>query len=67
KGYADSSTGSQQTNQRLSEQRAKAVVDALVGLHNISRDRFVKVEGMGGVDGFEKAYLNRMVLIEVAK
>lgn len=67
KGYADSSTGSQATNERLSQQRAHSVVDALVNKHGIARDRFVTIEGMGGVTKFDKAYLNRMALIEMVK
>ncbi len=67
KGYADSATGSAQTNQRLSEKRANAVVDELVNKHGINRSRFVTIEGMGGVAKYEKPYLNRMTLIEMVK
>lgn len=66
-GYADSATGSAQLNQRLSEQRAQAVVDALVNKYGISRDRFTTVTGMGGVAKYSKPYLNRMALIEMVK
>jgi len=65
-GYADSATGSAQLNQRLSQQRAEAVVNTLVNNHNIARDRFT-VNAAGGVAIYDKPYLNRMVMIEVMK
>lgn len=65
-GYADSATGSQEVNKRLSMQRAQAVVDALVGTYGISRDRMT-YDAVGGVSKFEKEYLNRMVQIDVVK
>lgn len=65
-GYADSKTGSAQRNQTLSEQRAQAVVDAFASEYNVSRDRFT-TRGVGGVDKFDKIYLNRMALIEVVQ
>lgn len=65
-GYADSATGSAQRNQQLSQQRAEAVVNALVSEHGIARDRFT-VNAQGGVAIYDKPYLNRMVMIEVVK
>lgn len=65
-GYADSATGSKELNQKLSEKRAQAVVDALVKTYNVDRDMFT-VEGRGGVDTLIPPYLNRMVLIEPVK
>ena len=62
-GFADKGTGSAKTNQTLSEKRAQAVYDALIA-EGISADRLEKV-GMGGTDPmFEKAYLNRVVILE---
>ena len=62
-GFADKGTGSAATNQTLSEKRAQAVYDALIA-EGISADRLEKV-GMGGTDPmFEKAYLNRVVILE---
>ena len=62
-GFADKGTGSVKTNQTLSEKRAQAVYDALIA-EGISADRLEKV-GMGGTDPmFEKAYLNRVVILE---
>ena len=62
-GFADKGTGSVKTNQTLSEKRAQAVFDALVA-EGIAPERLEKV-GMGGTDPmFEKAYLNRVVILE---
>lgn len=62
-GFADKGTGSAEINQKLSEARAQAVYDALVA-EGISADRLEKV-AMGGTDPmFEKAYLNRVVIME---
>ena len=62
-GFADKGTGSAKTNQTLSEKRAQAVYDALIA-EGISADRLEKV-AMGGTDPmFEKAYLNRVVILE---
>ena len=63
-GFADKGTGSVQTNQTLSEKRAQAVYDALVA-EGVNGSQLEKV-GMGGTDPlFEKAYLNRVVILEV--
>ena len=62
-GFADKGTGSAKTNQTLSEKRAQAVYDALIA-EGISADRLEKI-AMGGTDPmFEKAYLNRVVILE---
>ena len=62
-GFADKGTGSVKTNQTLSEKRAQAVFDALVA-EGSAPERLEKV-GMGGTDPmFEKAYLNRVVILE---
>lgn len=65
-GYADKATGTSTYNQELSAKRAKAVANALVEQFGISKDR-IATEGEGGVDKFQKIYLNRMVLVETAK
>lgn len=63
-GFADKGTGSAKTNQTLSEKRAQAVYDALVA-EGVNPNQLEKV-AMGGVDPmFEKAYLNRVVILEV--
>ena len=63
-GFADKGTGSAKTNQTLSEKRAQAVYDALVA-EGVNADQLEKV-AMGGTDPmFEKAYLNRVVILEV--
>ena len=62
-GFADKGTGSAAYNQTLSEKRAQAVYDALVA-EGVNPDQLEKV-GMGGTDPmFEKAYLNRVVIME---
>ena len=62
-GFADKGTGTVEINQKLSEARAQAVYDALIA-EGISADRLEKV-AMGGTDPmFEKAYLNRVVIME---
>lgn len=62
-GYADAATGSADYNKRLSIRRAEAVAKMLVEKHGIDKSRLA-VEGQGGVDKFQRIYLNRMVLIE---
>ena len=62
-GFADKGTGSAKFNQTLSEKRAQAVYDALVA-EGVNADQLEKI-GMGGTDPmFEKAYLNRVVILE---
>ena len=63
-GFADKATGSANFNQTLSEKRAQAVYDALVA-EGVNPSQLEKV-AMGGTDPmFEKAYLNRVVIMEV--
>ncbi|MBQ4057194.1 MAG: OmpA family protein [Bacteroidaceae bacterium] len=63
-GFADKGTGSVSFNQTLSEKRAQAVYDALVA-EGVNPNQLEKV-AMGGTDPmFEKAYLNRVVIMEV--
>ena len=65
-GYADKATGTSAYNQTLSAERAQTVANVLVEKFGISRDR-IATEAEGGVEKFQKIYLNRMVLIETAK
>ena len=63
-GFADKGTGSAAFNQTLSEKRAQAVYDALIA-EGVNPNQLEKV-AMGGTDPmFEKAYLNRVVIMEV--
>ena len=62
-GYADNATGSVALNDRLSAQRAQAVAKVLTDEFGISSSR-IATEGQGGVDKYEKVYLNRKVQIE---
>ena len=65
-GFADKGTGSVATNQTLSEKRTQAVYDALIS-EGVNASQLEKV-AMGGTDPlFEKAYLNRVVILEVKK
>lgn len=65
-GYADAATGTAEMNKAVSLKRAEAVADALNKTYGISRSR-ITTDAAGGVEKFEKDYLNRMVLIEVVK
>ena len=65
-GYADKGTGNASINKRLSEKRAKAVVDALVKNYGINASR-IKSDSKGDtVQPFAEGILNR-VSICVAK
>ena len=62
-GFADKATGTVAINQTLSEKRAQAVYDALIA-EGVNPSQLEKV-AMGGTDPmFEKAYLNRVVIME---
>ena len=61
-GYADSKTGTEAQNQRLSEQRAEAVANELVRL-GVSRDK-IEVRGAGGVNTLSTTENNRRVVVE---
>ena len=61
-GSADSATGSAATNERLSLARAKAVADYLV--KNGVPESKLNVKGIGGVDDYKPANLNRAVEIK---
>ena len=66
-GYADKKTGSVKRNQTLSEQRAKAVYDYLIGL-GVPASKLETVAN-GGVDPifFNNDVLSRTVIIKPAK
>ena len=61
-GYADTS-GSAETNMKLSERRAQAVADELVRL-GVKRER-IEVVAVGGVDTLKPAEWNRRATIEL--
>jgi OOP family OmpA-OmpF porin len=63
-GYADKGTGTVAGNQTLSEKRAQAVYDALVA-EGVNGDQLIKVANGGTDPMFEKANLNRVVILEV--
>ena len=62
-GYADSCTGSPSRNQALSEQRANAVADALVGM-GVDRSNII-VEGKGGVSELDPCSYNRRAVVTI--
>lgn len=62
-GAADSKTGSDAYNQKLSEARAQAVADELVNL-GVSRDN-IEVKSVGGVNDVTPYNLNRRAIIEL--
>lgn len=60
-GYADSKTGSEAINQRLSEARANAVAEELVKM-GVERDR-IEVQANGGVDTLTPYTYNRRATV----
>lgn len=62
-GYADSATGSAETNQKLSEARAAVVADELVKL-GVDRDMITTV-GRGGVDTLTPNSYNRRAIVNL--
>lgn len=64
-GYADNTTGSEATNERLSKARAEAVRDILVNEFDVPASR-LKVEYKGGVNNmfYDDAKLSRAVIVE---
>lgn len=64
-GYADNTTGSVATNERLSKARAEAVRDALVNEFNVNASQ-LKVDYKGGVNNmyYNDPALSRAVIIE---
>ncbi len=65
KGYADMYTGNERINKRLSENRAKAVYEALVNEFGIDKSKLI-VEDYGGVDNmfYDDNTLSRVVIFE---
>jgi outer membrane protein OmpA-like peptidoglycan-associated protein len=62
-GYADKSTGSVATNQKLSEKRAQVVYDALIA-QGVDAGQ-LELVGFGGIANmFGKDFLNRVVILE---
>jgi len=62
-GYADSATGNPEHNQWLSDERAKTVVEEVVGM-GVSRSKITNV-GKGGVDILSPFELNRRATVEI--
>lgn len=62
-GFADSKTGSAEYNQRLSQQRAEAVADALVQM-GVERGQ-IEVVAAGGVDTLNPFDYNRRAVVEI--
>jgi len=64
-GYADSATGKPDHNQWLSDERAKTVVEEVVGV-GVSRSKITAV-GKGGVDILSPFELNRRATVELER
>lgn len=64
-GYADSKTGTKAINQRLSEGRAKTVVNELVKM-GVSRDNITS-NANGGVNDLSPISYNRRATVEIAE
>lgn len=62
-GFADSKTGKAEYNQRLSQQRAEAVADALVQM-GVERSQ-IEVVAAGGVDTLNPFDYNRRAVVEI--
>ena len=62
-GFADSKTGSAEYNQRLSQQRAEAVAEALVQM-GVERGQ-IEVVAAGGVDTLNPFDYNRRAVVEI--
>lgn len=63
-GSADSATGSEGVNQRLSEQRMQYVYDLLVDKYGIPESRLIKKAEGDKNNRFSEPALNRTVIIE---
>jgi len=63
-GYADKQTGSKKVNQKLSEQRANKVYDALVNKFGVDATKLEVVANGDQQQPYGKAPLNRVVVIE---
>ena len=62
-GYADSATGNEEINQKLSEGRANAVADELVKM-GVDRSK-ITTQGHGGVDELSPVSFNRRATVQV--
>ena len=62
-GYADSATGNDEINNRLSQERADAVVEELVKL-GVDRDN-IETAAKGGVADLEPAPYNRRATVQL--
>lgn len=66
-GYADNTTGTAAINQRLSEQRAKAVADILINKFGISASRVTTKASGDTVQPFAEPAWNRVVIFTAVK
>lgn len=65
-GSADSSTGSVARNKQLSNQRAKAVADALTNRFGVDKAQ-LDVDALGGISSGGNPELDRVVIVEMKK
>ena len=65
-GLADSTTGNSEVNKRLSEQRAQAVKDFIVGKAGVKTKNIVRTSGLGETDAYgSRPESNRCVVVNV--
>lgn len=61
-GHADSATGTEKYNKKLSEKRAKAVYDYMIE-RGVNKDQ-LSFEGVGGVEMYNERNINRVVFVK---
>lgn len=65
-GLADATTGNSEVNKRLSEQRAQAVKDFIVGKAGVKAKNIVRTSGLGETDAYgSRPESNRCVVVNV--
>ncbi len=65
RGYADEDTGTSEYNMKLSERRAQAVADILVGDYGINADRLIIEAAGSNTQIYETNDWNRIVIFAV--
>ncbi|MPN24467.1 Outer membrane protein 41 [bioreactor metagenome] len=63
-GSADAATGNKRINQKLSEDRANAVYNALVNKFGVNASQLEVIANGDQKEPFDKPVLNRVVILE---